>query len=302
MNWTRAQIPDQSGRLAIVTGANSGIGFVTAEILASKGARVILACRNQARAEAAQSRILQNIPSAEIEIGILDLSSLASIEAFAKRTLDTESQVDLLINNAGIMMPPVRTETADGFEMQVGVNHLGHFSLTLQLLPLLNNAPAARVVTVSSLAHYKGRVNLGDLNYKHRRYWRIASYGQSKRANLLFSFELNRRLRAAGARTIATAAHPGWTSTGLQRHIPGARLFNALVAMQPAQGALPTLRAATDLAARGADYFGPKGLTGTRGYPVIVGCASAAKDPASAAKLWLLSEDLTGQRMTAIES
>ena len=298
MNWTRAQVPDQSGKLAIVTGANSGIGFVTAEILADKGARVILACRSQERAEAAKGRILLNVPNASVEVSLLDLSNLASVQAFAERITDAETQVDLLINNAGIMMPPRRTQTADGFEMQIGVNHLGHFSLTAQLLPLLNNAPAARVVTVSSLAHYKGRVNFDDLNYERRRYWRIGSYGQSKRANLLFTFELEKRLRAAGARTIATAAHPGWTSTDLQRHLRGAGLFNAILARTPAQGALPTVRAATDLSANGGDYFGPKGITGTRGYPVRVGCAKAAKDPVIAERLWTLSEQLTGQHVS----
>lgn len=298
MKWTRERVPNQSGKLAIVTGANSGIGFVTAQVLAEKGARVILACRSQERADAARDKILRTAPDADVSVSLLDLSSLASIQAFSERTRDSEVLVDLLINNAGIMMPPKRTETVDGFEMQIGVNHLGHFSLTAQLLPLLNNAPAARVVTVSSLAHYKGRVHLDDLNFERRSYWRIGSYGQSKRANLLFTFELDRRLRRAGARTIAAAAHPGWTSTDLQRNIPGAGLFNAVMAMTPAQGALPTLRAATDPDVQGGDYFGPKGMSGTRGYPVRVDCAKAAKDPAQGAKLWTLSEELTGQSVS----
>ena len=298
MKWTRERVPDQSGKLAIVTGANSGIGFETAKALAERGARVILACRSQDRANAARDKILRTAPDADIKVSLLDLSSLASIQAFSERTRDSEIFVDLLINNAGIMMPPKRTLTVDGFEMQIGVNHLGHFSLTAQLLPLLNNAPAARVVTVSSLAHYKGRVHLDDLNFERRTYWRIASYGQSKRANLLFTFELDRRLRAAGARTIATAAHPGWTSTDLQRNIPGGSFFNAALAMKPEQGALPTLRAATDPDASGGDYFGPKGMSGTRGYPERVGCAKAAKDPVQGAKLWELSETLTGQSVS----
>lgn len=297
MKWTSAQIPDQTGTLAVVTGANSGIGYVTALNLAQKGARVILACRSQERADAALAKINTSAPRAKVEVRLLDLASLASITNFAEELSATEDSIDLLINNAGIMMPPRRTLTTDGFEMQIGVNHLGHFSLTAQLLPLLNNAPAARVVTVSSHAHYKTRLDLDDLNYEHRRYWRIGSYGQSKLANLLFTFELDRRLKAAGDRTIANAAHPGWTATDLQRNIPGAGLFNAVVAMNPEQGALPTLRAATDPKVRGGEYFGPKGLTGTRGYPEQVGCSKAASDPVRASGLWTVSEELTGQHM-----
>jgi len=297
MKWTRAQVPDQSELVAVVTGANSGIGFVTAQVLAQHGAQVVLACRSQERGDAAAARILESTPKANVEVRILDLANLGSVQAFAEGMQNRESHIDLLINNAGVMMPKKRTETADGFEMQIGVNHLGHFALTAQLLPLLNNAPAARVVSVSSLAHYKGRMHLDDLHCERRGYWRIGSYGQSKLANLLFMFELDRRLKAKGERTIAAAAHPGWTSTDLQRNIPGAGVFNAVMAMAPAQGALPSLRAATDPAVRGGEYFGPAGVTGTRGYPIVVGCSSAAKDPRLAANLWALSEEMTGQTM-----
>ncbi len=294
MKWTSEQVPRLEGALAVVTGANSGIGFETARILAQRGARVVLACRNAERAAAAQAKIVAAHPVASVETSTLDLSDLASIEAFSKRLVATESQLDLLINNAGVMMPGRHTETTDGFELQIGVNHLGHFALTCQLLPLLNNAPAARVVNVASLAHYKGRMNLDDLHYRNRTYWRVGSYGQSKLANLLFTFELDRRLKTAGERTIALASHPGWTSTDLQRHMPspGAALFRA-VAMSAARGALPSLRAATDQNVSGGEYFGPKGMTGTHGFPVLVGCSKAARDQKSAAKLWAISEKMT---------
>ncbi len=295
MRWTAKQVPRLQGILAVVTGANSGIGLQTAHVLAQQGARVILACRNPERAAAARATVLAAHPEAEVETGQLDLSELASIEAFSKRLCASETHLDLLINNAGVMMPKRRTETADGFELQIGVNHLGHFALTCHLLPILNNAPAARVVNVASLAHYKGRMNFEDLHYQNRTYWRVGSYGQSKLANLLFTFELDKRLKAAGERTIALASHPGWTSTDLQRHMPGpgAALFRA-VAMSAAQGALPSLRAATDDDVSGGEYFGPKGMTGTHGFPVLVGCSKAARDPRKAAKLWALSEKMTG--------
>ena len=294
MKWNSEQVPRLRGVLAVVTGANSGIGLQTARILAQHGVRVILACRNQERAAAALATILEAAPGATVETSELNLADLASIEAFSKRLGATETQLDLLINNAGVMMPKRRTETADGFELQIGVNHLGHFALTHQLLPILNNAPAARVVTVASLAHYKGRMNLDDLHYKDRTYWRVGSYGQSKLANLLFTFELDRRLKAAGERTIALASHPGWTSTDLQRHMPGpgAALFRA-IAMSAARGALPSLRAATDENVSGGEYFGPKGMTGTHGFPVLVGCSKAARDLKTAAKLWEISEKMT---------
>ncbi len=301
MTWTIEQIPTQVGKVAIVTGANSGIGKSTARILAQRGARVILACRSRKRAEAAIASILDEVPDAQVEFRELDLASLDSVRAFAEGILETETRLDLLINNAGVMMPPKRSETADGFELQMGVNHLGHQSLTALLLGLLNKTANSRVVSVASQAHRGGKMNFDDLQWTDRSYRRFASYGQSKLANLLFSFELNRRLKAAGEETIAVAAHPGWTATELQRNSLSARLFNPLVAMKPDQGAMPTLRAATDPKVVGGEYFGPSGLYELRGAPITVGSSKRARSAESAKRLWEVSETLTGVHFEGLD-
>lgn len=300
MSFTVDQIPNQEGKVTIVTGANSGIGLSTARILAERGARVTLACRSQERAEAAIAGILAQVPNAKVEFSELDLSRLDSIRAFADRFKGAETRLDLLINNAGVMMPPKRSETADGFELQMGVNHLGHQSLTAQLLPLLNKTAKSRVVSVASQAHRNGKINFDDLQWTARAYRKFASYGQSKLANLLFSFELNRRLQAAGEETIAVAAHPGWTATELQRNSVSARFFNPLLAMKPDQGALPTLRAATDPKVTGGEYFGPSGIYELRGPPVSVGSSKRARSAESAKRLWEVSEGLTGVRFEGL--
>lgn len=302
MTWTIEQIPTQEGKVAIVTGANSGIGLSTARILAQRGARVILACRSEERATDAIKKIRAQAPTAKVEYSELDLSSLDSVHAFAERILASESRLDLLINNAGVMMPQKRTETSDGFELQMGVNHLGHQSLTAQLLGLLNKTPRARVVSVASQAHRGGKMNWDDMQWSERSYRKFASYGQSKLANLLFSFELDRRLKAAGEETIAVAAHPGWTATDLQRNSWSARLFNPIIAMKPDQGAMPTLRAATDPNVRGGEYFGPSGLYELRGHPVAVGSSKRAQSEDSAKRLWALSETLTGARFEGLDA
>jgi len=281
--WTAANIPDQTGRTVIVTGGNSGIGAVTARELARAGARVIIACRNTSKGtEAAAS-----MPGT-VEVAELDLADLSSIRSFASGV----SSVDVLINNAGVMALPLR-RTADGFEMQIGTNHLGHFALTGLLVDRLTD----RVVTVSSGAHRIGRIRLDDLNWEHGRYQRWLAYGQSKLANLLFTYELARRLTAAGSLVRALAAHPGYASTNLQSHTESFQdhimsLGNRLIAQSPAMGALPTLFAATeDLPS--PTYIGPDGLFEQSGHPKPVHSNRASHDPTTATRLWTLSEHLT---------
>ncbi len=296
--WTADQIPDQRGRVAVVTGANSGIGLVAARELAHAGARVVLAVRDAEKGAAAAREITAAVPNAELEVGSLDLSSLASIRGFAEWFEREHGGLDLLINNAGVMAPPRRL-TADGFELQFGTNHLGHFALTGLLLSRMDGRHDARVVTVSSGAHRMGRVNFDDLQAE-RRYGRWRAYGQSKLANLLFAFELDRRLRSAGSAVRSLAAHPGYAATNLQSAAPPQpdRLFmavtNRLLAQSAEMGALPILYAATHPGLEGGTYAGPDGLFEQRGYPKLVGTTSAAGDEAVARKLWEVSEQLTG--------
>jgi NAD(P)-dependent dehydrogenase (short-subunit alcohol dehydrogenase family) len=291
MKWSADRIPDQTGRTAVVTGANTGIGWTTARALAQRGARVLLACRNRERGEAAAARILGERPSGTAEARVLDLADLESVRAFASGVMEHESRLDLLINNAGVMMCP-ESRTAQGLELQIGVNHFGPFALTMLLLPKLWASPGSRIVTVSSLAARPGRINPQDLHFRDRRYDRSAAYSQSKLANLLFTRELQRRLGSTG--TSALAAHPGWTATDLQRHVSLFRFLNPFLAMTPDQGALPTLRAATDPEARGGETYGPEGFLEIRGAPVRVGVPRRAEDAASAEELWQTSEETTG--------
>jgi NAD(P)-dependent dehydrogenase (short-subunit alcohol dehydrogenase family) len=291
--WTHADIPVQDGKLAIITGSNSGIGFEAARALAKRGARIVLACRSEAKAREAEAQILAEHPAAELEFIALDLADLDSVRSFAAAAHERFDRLDLLINNAGVMMPPAST-TRQGFELQFGVNHLGHFALTGLLLGLLEAAPGARVVNVSSQAHRQGRMNFDDLDFEDRRYDRMAAYGQSKLANLLFTFEAVRRFAAAGVDVLVAAAHPGWTRTNLQKHWGLADLLNPLLGMSPAKGALPTLRAATDPNVAPGDYYGPRGLYQMWGYPKKVGTTKAARSEADAAKLWEISELRTG--------
>ncbi len=293
-NWTHDNIPSQTGRHAIVTGANTGIGYETARSLALQGADVVLACRSAQRGEDALQRLLAEVPSATASLELLDLSDLGSIEAFATRYRDAHDRLDLLILNAGVMVPP-ESKTAQGFELQFGVNHLGHFALTGHLLPLIRTTAEARVVVVSSVAARDGVMQFEDLNYE-RGYTARHAYAQSKLANQLFARELQRRLQAAGASTLVTAAHPGWTATDLQRTAWYFRVLNPFFAMKPPQGALPTLRAATDPGAQGGQYFGPDGWMEVRGYPVVVPMVKNAHDEAAAERLWNVSEELTGVR------
>jgi NAD(P)-dependent dehydrogenase (short-subunit alcohol dehydrogenase family) len=284
--WTAADLPDLHGRTAVVTGASSGLGAITARELARAGARVVLAVRDVARGERVAAAI-----AGDTDVRPLDLTDLASVRAFADAWA---GDIDLLINNAGIMAVP-EARTADGFEAQIGTNHLGHFALTNLLLPHVTD----RVVTVASGAHRLGKISLDDLNWETRKYDAWRAYGQSKLANLLFTAELQRRLAEAGCDVRAVAAHPGYSATHLQGNT-GSRLQTALMAVtnrvfaqSDAQGALPTLYAATqDLP--GAAYVGPDGIGEMRGHPKLVGRSKAAQDDATARRLWELSERLTG--------
>jgi NAD(P)-dependent dehydrogenase (short-subunit alcohol dehydrogenase family) len=298
--WSAADIPDQNGRLAVVTGANSGLGLATARELAGAGARVILACRDTGRGTDAAEAIRADMPSADLQVERLDLADLSSVREFAARV---EGPLDLLVNNAGVMATP-RRETADGFEMQLGTNHLGHFALTGLLLERLLAATEPRVVTVSSGAHQGGRIDFDDLN-SERGYSRWGAYSRSKLANLLFAYELQRRSDAAGSDLRSLAAHPGYAATNLQLSGPSGgvmgfvstavmRVTNLVVAQSDEMGALPQLYAATEPDLPGGIYIGPDGLGGMRGHPAVVGSSGASKDPETARKLWEASEELTG--------
>ena len=289
--WTADAMAEQNGRIALVTGANTGIGFEAALQLARKGAHVLLGCRDQQRAKQAIKRIKAAAPTASLDWLPLDLADLASVAAAAAQLRADHQQLDLLICNAGVMVPP-EGRTADGFELQFGINHLGHFALVLHLLPLLQAAPAARVVAVSSGAALFGRMVFDDLNFERRSYQPWAAYGQSKLANLLFIQALARRLKRAGSSVVACAAHPGVTATELQRHSPNMQNMPPWLAMPAPQGALPSLRAATDPAVEPLDYFGPDGLLQMRGYPKRVPWPRGAKPQAIADQLWDQSLDL----------
>ncbi|WP_043264254.1 oxidoreductase [Streptomyces sp. CT34] len=301
--WNTSHIPDQTGRSAVVTGANSGIGYVTARELARRGARVVLACRSTERGAAALDRLRREVPTAEAEFRPLDLADLSSVRDFAAGLDDFDGdRLGLLVNNAGVMALPHRT-TADGFEMQFGTNHLGHFALTGLLLPRLLATPGARVVTVSSMLHVLADVDLDDLN-SERSYGRWTAYGRSKSANLLFTHELARRLAAAGSGVVAAAAHPGYAATNLQTtgvRMEGRRsaeraidLGNRIVAQPAEGGALGTLCAATAPHMRPDSFIGPR--SGLRGAPARSFRAPWTKKDSTAEALWTASEQLTGVR------
>lgn len=292
-SWTAADAPDQTGRTALVTGANSGLGLQTTVALARKGARVLMACRDAGRAEAALQRVRAEVPAAAVELVTLDLASLSSVEAAAAQVRERTAALDLLIDNAGVMATP-RLTTADGFEMQLGTNHLGHFALTGRLLPLLLAAPAPRVVVVSSGAHRTGSMHFEDLQ-SERSYSRWGAYGQSKLANLLFARELGRRY----PELLVAGAHPGYAATHLQNGHGSAvlagvmKVGNAVLAQSDVGGAMPSVYAATMPDVRTGDYWGP-GVLELRGSPKRVGRSRAASDDAAARRLWEESERLTG--------
>jgi NAD(P)-dependent dehydrogenase (short-subunit alcohol dehydrogenase family) len=291
--WTAEQIGDQAGRVVVVTGANSGIGLETARQLAKKGATVVIASRNAAKAEKAANNIKRDNPAGQVLVMLLDLADLESVRAFAEEFRARFDRLDLLVNNAGVMMPP-QSKTADGFELQFGTNHLGHFALTGLLLDLLLKTKGSRVVNVSSSAHRYGEIDFDDLNWEKRKYKEMASYGQSKLANMLFTLELQRRLEKTGGGTLAISCHPGWTGTDLQRHSSLFRFLNPFFSMKPWQGALPTLYSAVSDDVVGAGYYGPDGFMQMRGYPVLTEPKETAKDAAVAKRLWGVSEEMTG--------
>jgi NAD(P)-dependent dehydrogenase (short-subunit alcohol dehydrogenase family) len=297
-HWTAAEIPDQSGRTVIVTGANSGLGRSTAWELARAGATVIIACRNTAKGEDAASRIKQDVPGADLRVLALDLADLSSVRSFADG-LDAD-RVDVLVNNAGVMAPPRRL-TKDGFESQLGTNHLGHFALTGLLMPRLLAATEPRVVTISSGAHRMGRIRFDDLQGE-RRYIAWLAYGQSKLANLMFCFELQRRAVEAGTALKSMAAHPGYAATNLQFAAPRLpdrilmAVTNKVIAQSAEMGALPSLYAATVADLPGGSFVGPDGLMEQRGYPHVVTAAGKAYDEDAWRRLWEVSEELTGVR------
>lgn len=293
-NWTEQQIPDQSGRVAVVTGANSGLGFETARMLSEHGATVVLAVRNVEKGREAAGRM-----GGDVSVQALDLTSLDSIRAAVADLRAAHPRIDLLINNAGVMYTPRQT-TADGFELQFGTNHLGHFALTGLLLDRMLPVPGSRVVTVSSTGHrIRAAIHFDDLQWE-RSYSRAGAYGQAKLANLMFTYELQRRLASHGT-TIAAAAHPGLSNTELARNAPAAlRLpltwLAPVIAQGPDMGALPTVRAATDPGVVGGQYYGPGGRREIKGYPRVVESSDQSHDEEIQRRLWAVSEELTGVR------
>lgn len=302
--WTVQDIPSQSGKIAVVTGANSGLGLETTAGLAAAGATVVMACRNPSKAQAALDEIRRRVPQARLDVMALDLADLASVRRFASEFSAKYPRLDILCNNAGVMALPFQ-KTRDGFEMQIGTNHLGPFVLTGLLLNVLQAAPAARIVNVASVAHKTTKgLDLDNLNWERGPYKKGDAYGKSKLANLLFTYELNRRLHQSGSSIIAVAAHPGYSATNIGDGATQGSFFaslamklgNALFAQPASMGALPTLYAATMPDVQGGDYIGPHGFLEFAGYPVKTTSRPTARDPQVAAGLWALSEQLTDTR------
>lgn len=292
MKWTERDVPDQRGRMAVVTGANTGLGFETARVLAERGASVVLAVRDTEKGRQAAARMI-----GDVTVQALDLTSLDSVRAAAAELRDRHRRIDLLINNAGVMYTPKQT-TRDGFELQFGTNHLGHFALTGLLLDLLLPVPGSRVVTVSSTGHrIRAAIHFDDLQWE-RSYSRVGAYGQSKLANLMFTYELQRRLAARGS-TVAVAAHPGMSNTELARNAPAIvrtplTWLAPVITQKAPMGALPTLRAATDPAVLGGQYYGPGGRNEIKGHPRLVTSSPQSYDAEAQRRLWTTSEELTG--------
>jgi NAD(P)-dependent dehydrogenase (short-subunit alcohol dehydrogenase family) len=292
--WTLENIPDQRGKIVIVTGANSGIGYEAARALARKGANVIMACRSLEKGEAAVAQIRRENLQGDVILRQLDLADLSSVRNFADEFLAEYKQLNILINNAGVMAIPYR-KTKDGFEMQFGTNHLGHFALTGLLFELLKNTPNSRVVTVSSYAHIVGKINFDDLN-SEKSYQKWLAYGQSKLANLLFAYELQRRSAKNGDNPISIAVHPGYAATNLQNSSSFFSFTNNFMAQSQEMGALPTLYAATNPEIEGGEFIGPDGFLAQRGYPHKARSSARSYDPETAQRLWQVSEELTGVR------
>ncbi|UII26330.1 oxidoreductase [Fulvivirga maritima] len=291
--WTHADIPDQTGKVIIITGATSGLGKEASKVLAEKGATVIMAVRNTEKGEKVIQEITKEHPKAKLEVKKLDLGSLKSIESFAKEFLQQYDQLNILINNAGVMMCPY-AKTEDGFEIQMGTNHLGHFALTRKLMAALIQTKDSRVVATSSIGHRMGDIDFDDINWEKRKYDTNKAYGDSKLANLYFTYEGARKFSSNPNAPKMVAAHPGVTATDLDRHSKLLQFFNKFMAQGVEKGTLPTLRAATDPTAKSGDYFGPGGLFEARGYPKKVDSNALSKDIEKAQKLWKVSEQMTG--------
>ncbi len=290
--WDTKNIINQQGKTVLITGANAGIGFEAALALAQKDAEVILAVRNPEKGNRAMGKILEKYSPAKVRVMDLDLANLESVKNFAQEFTSAFSTLNILINNAGVMIPPF-TQTADGFELQMGTNHLGHFALTALLFPVLRKTPGARIVNVASMAHKRGNINLEDLNWQKRSYNAFLAYGDSKLANLLFTYELARRLDKANAGILSVAAHPGWSDTELMRHNNAFEILARMMAQSQEMGALPTLYAAVNPEVKNGDYIGPSGFMEIKGYPKKVTSNAASHDTKKAEKLWELSEKMT---------
>ena len=291
--WDTEDIPMQTGKTIIVTGSSSGIGYETALALAGKNAEVIIAVRNLNKGNDAAEKIKSGFKNSLVSVMELDLANLNSVRSFAGNFKKKYSNLDLLINNAGVMIPPY-SKTADGFELQFGTNHLGHFALTGLLFDLLRKTGNSRIINVSSTAHKAGNLNFEDLNWEKRKYKAWKAYGDSKISNLYFTYELQRKINNSGIKIITAASHPGWTATDLQRHSSLFEFLNPLFAQKPEMGALPTLYAAVAGDVTGGDYYGPSGWQEWRGFPKKVNSNALSHDEDIASKLWIVSEQLTG--------
>jgi NAD(P)-dependent dehydrogenase (short-subunit alcohol dehydrogenase family) len=291
--WDINNIQDQEGKVAIVTGSSSGIGYETARVLAKKKATVIIAVRNLEKGNAAANKIREDYKNADVKVMELDLANLQSVRNFADQFMLDDSRLDLLINNAGVMVPPY-SKTADGFELQFGTNHLGHFALTGLLIDVIRDTKDSRIVTVSSAAQQYGKLDFHDLNWTKRNYKAWRAYGDSKIANLYFTYQLDRKLKEKNNGTLAAASHPGWTATELQRHSGLFSFLNRFFAQGVDMGALPTLYAAVGPDVKSGDYFGPSGFKEMKGYPKKVESNELSHDEAIAKRLWEVSEELTG--------
>ncbi|WP_321296950.1 oxidoreductase [Marinifilum fragile] len=293
MKWDESNIPNQKGRVIVVTGSTSGIGKEAVRILSDKEATLVMAVRNTEKGDLVAAEIKNTNPKAIIKVMPLDLTSLESVKDFVENFSRYFNRLDVLINNAGIMMCPFG-RTADGFELQIGTNHLGHFALTGLLMPLLKKTKNSRIVVTSSVAHKFGNINLSDLNWENRKYNTNKAYGDSKLANLYFAYELVRKFKNDADAPMVTVAHPGWTRTELQRHKGGIRFLNNFFSQVPAMGILPSLRAGFDPNAKAGEYYGPAKLFEMQGYPVKVKSNKLSHDEEIAKKLWDLSEVITG--------
>lgn len=294
-NWINKNVPDQTGKTVVITGANSGLGFATSEILASKNAKIIMLCRNKSRGEEAIQKINKSVNNADLELIVTDLGDLTSINKTADTLNKNYKVIDILVNNAGVMIPPY-SRTADGFELQFGTNHLGHFLLTALIFNLIKNSTGGRIVNVASLAHKWGNINFDDLNWEKRKYVNWKAYGDSKLANLYFTYFLADRLKKNNSGIITAAVHPGWTASELQRHSSIFSFMNNFFAQDIYMGSLPTVLAATNADIKNGEYYGPSGMMEWKGFPEKVKSNPLSHDIKTAEKLWDISEELTKTR------